>query len=761
MTESVAGRGWSRGVPFRHFALALLLLLAAFAGAADLFEAAQQGDVATLKRLLAKSSVQVDARNADGNTPLLLAVAARQTAAVELLLNAGASLKAQDAAGLTPLHVAVRAGDTALAALLLNRKANILARDHQGWTPLQWAIAADQLEAAKLLLDRGAAVNVADGSGATPLHWAAANGQIPTLEVLLAKGAAINITDDDGDTALHWAAAAGQDAAVRFLLARGANPNLKDRQGRTALQVAEEQAQPAVAALLQPKSATPPEAGLQIVAPDEPPSLPAGTALPSRRFTKAATTHPAANPLAVRATALTFANNRLLIGLDSGSLYLYDIATRKAIAVGPPSPARTVRAIAAGSEGVWWLTARPSALCYYHPGSGTVTAYAFDALRPDRPLGGADAPQLTCWRGRVVVCTRDGARALDPKTGEVHPLTALLPDTLAAAAKGARLYLAAQGDNTLLAAVRPNGKAWTVTCWRSGGANWTSAGPQGVGEWCGITACNAERLALLGHTLISDLAASAGAARALGYRYHGARLPAPSWATANATTIWWGGGDVLFHAVSNRGEVYAYLPWNEPGVSVRCAAADDDGVWLATNRGVRRLDPGNPSPVNGFAGFVRLRLGEEAEQPITETDRKLAAAIEEWQGTPYRWGGASRSGTDCSGFVMAMHQVCGVSLPHGSANLRVTPIGRVVRDELRYGDVLVFPGHAALYIGNGRTAETVSNHGVGKSTLWSRRSVVVRRFLNLPREEIQLASRGGNRNTTAKQRAAKTKKDAR
>ncbi|MHB9106385.1 MAG: ankyrin repeat domain-containing protein [Armatimonadota bacterium] len=758
MTEHVACRGFFRGLPLRHFALALLLLLSTFAGAADLFEAAQQGDVAVLKRLLAKSSVQVDARNADGNTPLLLAVRERQSAAVALLLDAGASLKAQDTDGLTPLHLAARGGDAEMAVLLLNRKADILARDHQGWTPLQWAIASDHLDTAKALLARGAAVNVADGSGATPLHWAAANGQISTLEVLLGKGAAINVTDDDGDTALHWAAAAGQDETARFLLARGANPSLKDRQGRTALQVADEQAQPAVVSLLQPKSATPAAADLQIVAPDETPSLPTGAALPSRRFTKNAITHPAANPLGVRATALTFAGGRLFIGLDSGSLYIYDIATRKAIAVGPPSPVRTVRAIATGSEGVWWLTARPSALCYFHPESGTVTAYAFDILRPDRPLDGGDTPQLTCWRGRVVVCTREGARALDPKTGEVHPLTALLPEKLAAAAKGARLFLAADGDNTLLAAVRPNGKAWTATCWRSGGTNWASAGPQGVGEWCGITACSPERLALLGNTRVSDLAASAQAVRALGYRNAGAKFSAPRWAAANATTVWWSAGDVLFHAASGRGEVYAYLPWNEPGVSVRCAAADETGVWLATNRGVRRLDPGNPSPTDGFAGFVRMRLGAEAEQPITESDRKLAAAIEEWQGTPYRWGGASRSGTDCSGFVMAMHQVCGVNIPHGSANLRVTPIGRVVRDELRYGDVLVFPGHAALYIGNGRTAETVANAGVGKSTLWSRRSVVVRRFLNLPHTEYQLASRKGDRNTAAKRKAATKKK---
>jgi len=59
--------------------------------------------------------------------------------------------------------------------------------------------------------------------------------------------------------------------------------------------------------------------------------------------------------------------------------------------------------------------------------------------------------------------------------------------------------------------------------------------------------------------------------------------------------------------------------------------------------------------------------------------------------------------------------------------------------------VLVYPGHAAIYVGNGQTAETVSSgkRGVGHSTVWRRSSVVVRRFLNVALQPRTFASRGG------------------
>jgi cell wall-associated NlpC family hydrolase len=71
-------------------------------------------------------------------------------------------------------------------------------------------------------------------------------------------------------------------------------------------------------------------------------------------------------------------------------------------------------------------------------------------------------------------------------------------------------------------------------------------------------------------------------------------------------------------------------------------------------------------------------------------------------GVPYRWGGASPSGFDCSGFTMYVYAQMGVSLPHytGSQWGMGTPVSR---DQLEPGDLVFFNGlgHVGLYIGGG------------------------------------------------------------
>ena len=85
------------------------------------------------------------------------------------------------------------------------------------------------------------------------------------------------------------------------------------------------------------------------------------------------------------------------------------------------------------------------------------------------------------------------------------------------------------------------------------------------------------------------------------------------------------------------------------------------------------------------------------------THSSVVSIAEQYLGVPYRWGGASPSGFDCSGLVMYVFAQVGVSLPH-SSYAQYGMGSPVSRDQLQPGDLVFFDGlgHVGIYVGGGQ-----------------------------------------------------------
>lgn len=143
-------------------------------------------------------------------------------------------------------------------------------------------------------------------------------------------------------------------------------------------------------------------------------------------------------------------------------------------------------------------------------------------------------------------------------------------------------------------------------------------------------------------------------------------------------------------------------------------------VWRAG--GASSPPPGaGPARAGAPAGRAGAQLPVARDGSIGATVVGIAAEV---MGTPYRWGGTSADGFDCSGLIQFAYREVGIVLPRRSADQALA--GRAVAKDvsaLEPGDILTFatgaPGvvsHVGLYLGEGRFIHSATG-GVQVSVL--------------------------------------------
>ncbi len=168
----------------------------------DFFKAIKTDDAGAIQNLLARG---FDPNTLDPQVQhgLILAIREPSPKVIKALLAApNLDLNALNAKGESPLMLAVFNGDLDLASQMIKKGADV---NKTGWTPLHYAATKGHVPLIRLLIENHAYIDAESPNGSTPLMMASMYGSAEAVRLLLDEGADPLLRNQQGLTATQFA----------------------------------------------------------------------------------------------------------------------------------------------------------------------------------------------------------------------------------------------------------------------------------------------------------------------------------------------------------------------------------------------------------------------------------------------------------------------------------------------------------------------------------------------------------------------------
>lgn len=107
----------------------------------------------------------------------------------------------------------------------------------------------------------------------------------------------------------------------------------------------------------------------------------------------------------------------------------------------------------------------------------------------------------------------------------------------------------------------------------------------------------------------------------------------------------------------------------------------------------------------------------DASADTTGANTTLNTVVQQVYGTPYKWGGTTTTGFDCSGFTSFVFESMGIKIPRQST-AQYKQGTAVSKSQLKEGDLVFFNttgkgvSHVGIYVGEGKFAHASSSKGI-------------------------------------------------